>query len=88
MKAFIRTLQVLLLCLLATPLFAGDAIQTAQKKLKNLGLYDGSVDGSMGSQTSAAIRRYQVNNKLKITGELTPETLRSLGIVESSAKSR
>ncbi|MEO8205175.1 MAG: peptidoglycan-binding domain-containing protein [Chthoniobacterales bacterium] len=88
MKAILRVLQVLLLLFLVTPLFAGDLVQTAQKKLKTLGLYDGVVDGSMGSQTSAAIRRYQINNKLKITGELNPQTIQHLGISETSKKSR
>ena len=34
----------------------------------------------MGSQTAAAIRRYQIAEKLKVTGEMNPQTLRRLGI--------
>ncbi len=59
---------------------ADDAILSAQKKLRRLGYYDGTADGQYGSQTAAAIRRYQVAENLKVTGDLTPQTLKSLGI--------
>jgi len=59
---------------------ADDAIFAAQKKLQKLGYYGGKPDGQYGSQTAAAIRRYQVAENLKVTGDLTPQTLKSLGI--------
>lgn len=65
---------------------ADDAIFSAQKKLQRLGYYDGTADGHYGSQTAAAIRRYQIAENLKVTGELTPQTLKSLGIAVSSPK--
>jgi peptidoglycan hydrolase-like protein with peptidoglycan-binding domain len=79
MKMLIRVL----LCLVAVSLssvYADDLILNVQYKLKRLGFYDGVVDGQMGSQTAAAIRRYQIAEKLKVTGELNPQTLRRLGI--------
>ena len=38
------------------------------------------VDGQMGSQTAAAIRRFQIAQRLKVTGELNSQTLRRLGV--------
>ncbi len=66
---------------------ADDAILSAQKKLQRLGYYDGTADGQYGSQTAAAIRRYQVAENLKVTGELTPQTLKSLGIAAPASRS-
>lgn len=59
---------------------ADPLIVAAQKQLKSLGYYAGKVDGIPGSQTNAAIRRYQEANKLRITGELNTETLRHMGL--------
>ncbi|MBV8141275.1 MAG: peptidoglycan-binding protein, partial [Verrucomicrobia bacterium] len=51
-----------------------------QQKLKDQGFYYGEVDGQAGDETSAAIRRYQIRHGLKVTGQLSDETLRSLGV--------
>lgn len=59
---------------------ADDAIRATQKKLASLGYYQGPVDGSMGSQTSAAIRRFQIAENMKVTGQLNRQTLERLGI--------
>jgi peptidoglycan hydrolase-like protein with peptidoglycan-binding domain len=55
-------------------------VAAAQQKLQRLGFYDGTVDGVMGSQTAAAIRRYQLAEGLNVNGQLDSATLRSLGI--------
>lgn len=75
----------LLLCFaligLVTDLRAGDStVHQAQQILKRRGYYRGAVDGVMGSQTAAAIRRYQVAENLRVTGQLNPQTTRSLGL--------
>jgi peptidoglycan hydrolase-like protein with peptidoglycan-binding domain len=44
------------------------------------------MDGSAGSGTSAAIRRFQVANHLRPTGTLTPETEEALGIAAPTQK--
>lgn len=59
---------------------ADDTIRATQSKLAKLGYYGGTVDGAMGSQTSAAIRRYQIAENIKVTGELNRQTLERLGI--------
>lgn len=60
--------------------WADPTITVTQQKLKRLGYYDGTVDGQMGSQTAAAIRRYQLAENLKVTGQLNAQTANSLGI--------
>jgi peptidoglycan hydrolase-like protein with peptidoglycan-binding domain len=59
----------------------GDAnIASAQQALKDQGFYYGPVTGHKDADTTAALRRYQIRNGLKITGDLNAETERSLGI--------
>ncbi len=65
---------------------AEPTVLIVQKKLKGLGLYHGPIDGLSGSKTNAAIRRYQIKNRLPITGELNEETLHSLKISPPSQK--
>jgi peptidoglycan hydrolase-like protein with peptidoglycan-binding domain len=48
--------------------------------LKDQGFYYGEITGRKDGDTTAAIRRYQIRNGLKITGELDSETQRSLRI--------
>lgn len=44
-----------------------------QAALRQLGYYDGTVDGQFGPETRAAIRRYQHELHAPMTGQLTPE---------------
>lgn len=64
----------------ASPVHADELVRTVQKKLTSLGYYKGKADGSEGSMTSAAIRRFQIAKKLKVTGSLNRQTLDSLGL--------
>jgi peptidoglycan hydrolase-like protein with peptidoglycan-binding domain len=74
----------LILVVVPTALRADEAVLATQKKLTQLGFYKGTPDGQMGSQTSAAIRRYQIAENLKVTGELNRQTLQNLGIPGSA----
>ena len=65
--------------------WADSAVQSAQQKLKDGGFYYGEINGQKDAETAAAIRRYQIRNGLQITGELNPETLRSLGVTSKPA---
>ncbi len=78
MKFLFITLGSLLI--FAVTALADPTITSAQQKLKRLGFYQGSIDGTYGSQTAAAIRRYQLAEDLRVTGELNTQTLNSLGI--------
>lgn len=52
-----------------------------QRKLKKLGYYTGTVDGEMGRGTRAAIREYQSENDLEVSGKIDRALLRSLGLL-------
>ena len=65
---------------------ADDGVFSVQSKLKRLGYYNGVVDGQMGSQTAAAIRRFQIAQRLKVTGELNSQTLRRLGVAAPGSR--
>ena len=78
-----------LLCLVAMLCAAGlvqadQTIRSLQQALKDKGLYYGSVTGEKSIETAAAIRRYQIRNGLRVTGEINDETLRSLGSSSNS----
>jgi peptidoglycan hydrolase-like protein with peptidoglycan-binding domain len=60
---------------------AGD-LEAAQRALKRMGYYAGDVDGRYGSQTAAAIRRFQLAEKLRVSGRLDEDTARRLGIAK------
>jgi sporulation protein YlmC with PRC-barrel domain len=53
-------------------------IRTAQRQLKERGYYSGPVDGVMGPATEGALRAYQRDRGLKVTGRLDAPTARSL----------
>lgn len=66
---------------------ADQTTSAVQQALKEQGFYYGTVDGQKNSDTTAAIRRYQIRNGLQITGEIDAETLRSLGVGSGTARS-
>ena len=53
--------------------------QQIQQALKNAGLYNGSVDGVVGSRTKKAIEEFQAQNNLKADGKVGPKTWGTLG---------
>src|SRR5204863_6792932 len=71
----------------ASAVHADQTIQSVQQTLKDQGFYYGNVTGEKSAETTAAIRRYQIRNGLKVTGEISPETLRSLNMSSSSVSS-
>src|SRR5256712_11374245 len=66
---------------------ADQTIQSVQQALQDQGFYYGNVTGEKSAETTAALRRYQIRNGLQITGEINPETLRSLKVSPNSASS-
>lgn len=76
-KVLATALLLLAVCSVA---WADRATEAAQQKLKDDGFYYGEINGQKDADTIAAIRRYQIRNGLKITGELDAETQRSLGL--------
>ena len=74
-----RALLYLVVTFCAVSFAHGDpTIRSLQQTLKDQGFYYGVFTGEKNTETTAAIRRYQIRNGLKVTGELNDETLRSL----------
>src|SRR5213076_2161533 len=71
----------------ASSMHADQTIQSVQQTLKDQGFYYGNVSGEKSAETTAAIRRYQIRNGLKVTGDINPETLRSLNVNSNSVSS-
>src|SRR5438046_4370989 len=83
-----RAIAHLLLAMCAAGFVRADqTIQSVQETLKDQGFYYGNVTGDKSAETTAAIRRYQIRNGLKVTGEINPETLRSLNVNSNQAAS-
>ena len=56
----------------------GDQVKKLQNRLKELGYYNGSVDGSYGDSTQAAVMAFQLRNNLTVDGKAGPATQRVL----------
>jgi len=63
------------------PLSSPEMVRRAQIALKDQGYYEGESDGVMNPRTSSALRAYQKEHRLSETGDLDPQTAKSLGIV-------
>jgi len=62
----------------ATTMAPAVDVRTAQRQLKERGYYTGPVDGVIGPATENALRAYQRDRGLKVTGRLDSPTVRSL----------
>lgn len=51
-----------------------DEVFAAQVVLKNNGCYSGALDGLMGPSTEHAIKLFEANRGMKVTGQLTNQT--------------
>jgi len=51
-----------------------DELSGVQGRLRNMALYGGPMDGQMNDATVAALRAYQTQKKLQVTGELDDAT--------------
>lgn len=56
----------------------GAEVMTLQQQLKAAGYYDGKITGFYGSQTQAAVRRFQQTKGLGVDGIAGPKTLSAL----------
>ncbi|MES2570090.1 MAG: peptidoglycan-binding domain-containing protein, partial [Verrucomicrobiota bacterium] len=64
---------------------ADDLTRNAQTELKSQGFYYGEINGSLSSETTASIKRFQIRNGLEVTGTLNGETLESLGLAKAQS---
>lgn len=63
----------------------GAEVSQIQTKLKRWGYYTGNVDGIYGSQTLSAVKYFQRTNGLTPDGIAGTQTLRAMGIMNSSS---
>jgi peptidoglycan hydrolase-like protein with peptidoglycan-binding domain len=82
-----RALLLLTMLSLATLARADDQTREVQQALKDQGFYYAAIDGNPGSETDAAIRRYQIRQGLDVTGKLDSQTLTSLNLGGASQSS-
>ena len=57
-----------------------EQMKLTQETLRDLGYAPGPIDGILGSGTAAALRAYQEQEGLRVTGRASPETLATLEI--------
>lgn len=62
----------------------GEEVRKIQKKLKELGYYNGSVDGIYGSATQKAVKAFQKNCGITVDGIAGKKTLTYLGLGTAS----
>jgi peptidoglycan hydrolase-like protein with peptidoglycan-binding domain len=55
-----------------------EAVKEAQERLQTLGYQAGSADGVMGAKTIAALKKFQSDHSLPVTGQLDRKTLDAL----------
>lgn len=65
----------------------GQEVRQIQQKLKELGLYSGSVDGIYGTATQKAVRQFQKNCGLTVDGIAGRKTLLYLGLGSGTSSS-
>lgn len=59
---------------------SGNVAADVQRELRRRGYYHSSVDGDVGPGTRQAIRTYQIENRLPVTGRIDGSLLRSLDL--------
>jgi hypothetical protein len=61
-----------------------DNVKKAQEALRDKGYDPGPIDGALGPQTKAALRKYQKSENLPVTGRLDVDTAAKLGVEPES----
>ena len=62
----------------------GNEVKQIQTKLKRWGYYKGNIDSIYGSETLKAVKYFQKKNGLKVDGIAGKNTLKAMGIMNSS----
>lgn len=63
---------------LTSPYMRGPDVLAVQKRLQELNVYQGNLDGIFGPQQSAAVRDFQRRSGLNVDGVVGPDTYQSL----------
>jgi photosystem II stability/assembly factor-like uncharacterized protein len=72
---------------MAAPKPSDDTVRGAQQALERAGYEIGTPDGQMGPRTVTAIKRFQTDRYLSVTGQLDQTTLVALGVASASGSS-
>jgi len=64
-----------------------DSVRRAQQALERAGYEIGNPDGQMGPRTVAAIKRFQADRYLTVSGQLDETTLAALGVTATNGSS-
>jgi Putative peptidoglycan binding domain len=59
-------------------------VNAVQSDLAQLGYYKGPIDGLYGRLTRDAVAKYQIARKLDVSGNLSAQTLQSLGLPQAA----
>jgi photosystem II stability/assembly factor-like uncharacterized protein len=68
---------------IAAPKASDDTVRRAQQALERAGYEIGTPDGQLGPRTVTAIKRFQTDRYLSVTGQLDQTTLAALGIASA-----
>lgn len=55
-------------------------VSQVQSALSRKGYYSGAIDGSLGPDTQSALRRYQRDHRLPVTGRIDRAVINALGL--------
>ena len=55
-------------------------VREVQRALRDLGYHPGPIDGTFGAQTRMALAKYQLAERLTVTGQLNAETMERLDV--------
>jgi peptidoglycan hydrolase-like protein with peptidoglycan-binding domain len=55
-------------------------VREAQRALRDLGYHPGPIDGTFSPRTRLALEKYQLAEKLPVTGQLDAETMERLDV--------
>ncbi|HYW72494.1 MAG TPA: peptidoglycan-binding protein [Pyrinomonadaceae bacterium] len=70
---------------MSAPRNSDDTVRRAQQALERAGYEIGNPDGQLGPRTVAAIKRFQTDRYLSVTGQLDETTLTALGVSATAA---
>lgn len=77
-KWLMLTMCAVALGLPASVLADPELIRTAQKDLVALGYDPGNIQGEMDTKTTVAVSKFQAENNMAVTGEVTPQLVGAL----------
>ncbi|MBW8269944.1 peptidoglycan-binding domain-containing protein [Caldovatus aquaticus] len=66
--------------LVSSQSLAPASVRLVQQRLREIGVYQGALDGVWGPDSQAALERFQQGRSLRVTGQLNQATVATLGL--------